>query len=81
MWIINSTIVDNKAFYEGAGVCANGNFFDDDVRAVHIINCTIAGNTCSADPSSYIPKIRKPVLSLTPVHGWGRKYALPVIRR
>lgn len=24
MWIINSTIVDNKAFYEGAGVCANG---------------------------------------------------------
>lgn len=51
MWIINSTIADNKAFYEGAGVCANGSSFDDDVRAVHIINCTIAGNTCSADPS------------------------------
>lgn len=51
MWIVNSTIVDNKAFYEGAGVCANGSTFDDDVRAVHIINCTIAGNTCSADPS------------------------------
>lgn len=51
MWIVNSTIVDNKAFYEGAGVCANGSTFDDDVRAVHIINCTIAGNICSADPS------------------------------
>lgn len=51
MWIVNSTIVDNKAFYEGAGVCAIGSTFDDDVRAVHIINCTIAGNTCSADPS------------------------------
>ena len=41
----------HKAFYEGAGVCANGSSFDDDVRAVHIINCTIAGNACSADPS------------------------------
>ncbi len=51
MWIVNSTIIDNKAFYEGAGVCANGSTFNDDVRAVHIINCTIAGNTCSADPS------------------------------
>ncbi len=81
MWIINSTIVDNKAFYEGAGVCANGSSFDDDVRAVHIINCTIAGNACSADPSELYAEDTETGTVTNPVHGWGRKYALPVIRR
>lgn len=81
MWIINSTIVDNKAFYEGAGICANGSSFDDDVRAVHIINCTIAAIHALPILRNYMLKIRKPVLSLILVHGWDRKYVLPVIRQ
>ena len=79
MWIINSTIVDNKAFYEGAGICANGSSFDDDVRAVHIINCTIAGNTCAADPSELYAEDTETGTVTNP--GWDRKYVLPVIRQ
>lgn len=50
MMILNSTIVDNKAYAEGAGISANGATFPDDVRSVIIINSTIAGNVCTANP-------------------------------
>ena len=57
-WLINTTIVGNKAQAEGAGVALNGSVFDGtnkagavDERPLRIINCTIAGNVCTADPA------------------------------
>ncbi|MBD5234536.1 MAG: T9SS type A sorting domain-containing protein [Bacteroidales bacterium] len=57
-WLVNSTIVGNKAKYEGAGIAINGSNFsgtngsgNTDERSVHIVNCTIAGNICTADPA------------------------------
>ncbi len=57
-WLINCTVVGNKAKYEGAGIALNGSNFSGtngsgavDERGLHILNCTIAGNVCTADPA------------------------------
>ena len=49
MYLVNSTISGNTAYYEGAGIVSNGSSTAD--RRLHIINCTIAGNNCTANPS------------------------------
>ena len=49
MYLVNSTISANTALYEGAGIVSNGSSNAD--RRLHIINCTIAGNNCTANPS------------------------------
>lgn len=57
-WLINTTVVGNRAEAEGAGIALNGSVFDGtnkagniDERPLRIINCTIAGNICTADPA------------------------------
>lgn len=49
MYLVNSTITGNTAYYEGGGIVSNGSSAAD--RRLHIINCTIAGNNCTANPS------------------------------
>ena len=49
MYLVNSTITGNTAYYEGGGIVSNGSSTAD--RRLHIINCTIAGNNCTANPS------------------------------
>lgn len=49
MYLVNSTISGNTAYYEGAGIVSNGSSSAD--RRLHIINSTIAGNNCTAVPS------------------------------
>jgi hypothetical protein len=66
-WIVNSTIVGNKALAEGAGVSLNASHFDAnnkagyvDERAVHIINSTIAGNICTGNTADLYEEGKNP---------------------
>ncbi len=49
MYLVNSTVSGNTSFCEGAGIVANGGSRAD--RKLHLINCTVAGNECTADPA------------------------------